>query len=282
VLTRMLAAAGGVIALDLPGKNQALADFFLGVVCARDQWLTATRRFRDLDDLARVLPDDNQSAVGPLSPRLALAYQARIGAELAVELVHERGRRRPFPLITRGNDGGAFSDLGLYLKFSPDYLVLPCFHTHPNPLNELGEETPSLADFLALDGLHRQLGGIGVCDRVFFPNGRHTLYVVDEQKSWFYQRLGQCRVYVPQQDWLEPRDNPVFPTSTLDPDRYGHDTLERAGMMSKTQSIQYCQSEILCPHQSAPPALHCASCTSTNGPGSTAVLNKSSTIPPVG
>lgn len=106
MLKAMLAAARDVIDLDLPGKNQSLADCFLEVIRQQDQWLMATRRFRDLDDLALGLPGDNHSAVGPLSPSLALAYQARIGSELAVELVQERGRRLPFPLITRGTDGG--------------------------------------------------------------------------------------------------------------------------------------------------------------------------------
>lgn len=206
MLKAMLAAARDVIDLDLPGKNQSLADCFLEVIRQQDQWLMATRRFRDLDDLALGLPGDNHSAVGPLSPSLALAYQARIGSELAVELVQERGRRLPFPLITRGTDGGAFSDLGLYLKQSPDYLVLPCFHTHPSPWNELGYETPSPADFLALDRLRNQLGGIGVCDRVFFPSGRCTFYAVDEWRRWFYQRLGQGCVSVAPWDWLAPNE----------------------------------------------------------------------------
>ncbi len=102
--------------------------------------------------------------------------------------------------------GGAFSDLGLYLKQSPDYLVLPCFHTHPSPWNELGYETPSPADFLALDRLRNQLGGIGVCDRVFFPSGRCTFYAVDEWRRWFYQRLGQGCVSVAPWDWLAPNE----------------------------------------------------------------------------
>ncbi|WP_295454646.1 hypothetical protein [uncultured Thiodictyon sp.] len=280
MLRAMLAGARDVSAMDLTGKNPTQADFFREVLRGRDHWLTAARRFRDLNDLALALPGDNHSAVGPLSPRLALAYQAQIGAELAVELVHERGRRLPFPLITRGTDGGAFSDLGLYLKFSSDYLVLPCFHTHPSPWNELGEETPSFADFLALDGLRNQLGGIGACDRVFFPNGRYTFYAVDEWRRWFYQRLGQCRVYVTPLDWLEPRDSSGLPMSAPGPGTYGHDTLDSAGMMIKTQSPQSYQAEILCPHQVAPPGLHCASCTSMNAPGSMVGSSRSSTTPP--
>ena len=280
MLMAMLAGARYVIAMNLAGKDQIQANFFWGVLRGRGQWLTPARRFRDLNDLARGLPGDNHSAVGPLSPRLALDYQALIGSELAVEFILERGRRLPFPLITRGSDGGAFSDLGLYLNFSSDYMVLPCFHTHPSPCNELGEETPSCADFVVLVGLRKQLGGIGVCDRVFFPSGRNTFYAVDEWGRWFYQRLGQCRVYVCPWDWLDPSDSPRFPMSPPGPDRYTRDALKKTEMMVKRQSIPFCRSEILCPHQIAPSGLHCASCTSMNAPGSMAGSSRSSTTPP--
>ncbi len=205
MLKAMLAAASGVMAMDLPGKNQALAEVYLKILRERDQWLTAARRFRDLADLILGLPGDNHSAVGPLSPSLALAYQARSGSELALELVYDRGRRLPFPLITRGTDGGAFSDLGLYLQLSPEYLVLPCFHTHPSPWSELGYEMPSEADYRVLEGLRHQLGGIGVCDRVIFPGGRRTLYGVDEQGRWFHERPGQYRCCIARRDWLAVR-----------------------------------------------------------------------------
>ncbi|WP_295383892.1 hypothetical protein [uncultured Thiodictyon sp.] len=206
--TAMLAAVSDVIAMELPGKNQALADFFLEVLRSRDQRLTAARRFRDLNDLLVVLPDDNQSAVGPLRPGLAVALQDQIGAEFALDLVYERGRRLPFPLITRGTVGGAFSDLGFYLNFSPSYLVLPCFHTHPSPRNELGYEMPSEADYLTLARLRSQLGGISVCDRVFFPSGRRTRYGVDEWGRWFYQRRGQRLRYIARRNWLATHSGP--------------------------------------------------------------------------
>jgi hypothetical protein len=205
MLRSMVGAASGVSTGDLPGKDQAMAALFLEIIHERDLWLGAARRFRDLTDLILGLPGDNLSTLGYLTPRLALTYQAHIGAELAVELIYDRVRRLSFPLVTRGTGWGVFSDLGLYFALSPDYLVLPCFHTHPDDWNELGEEMPSLADYRVLETLHKQLGGIDVCDRVVFPNGRHTLYGVDAQGRWFSRRTGQCVVYVRRQDWLVAR-----------------------------------------------------------------------------
>ena len=220
MLTAMLAAVSGVSAADLPGKNQVLADWFLEILWQRDQWLTAARRFRDLNDLLQGLPADHHSAVGPLSPSLAVAGQARTGSEWALELVYARGRRLPFPLITRGTDGGVLSDLGFYLKLSPEYLVLPCFHTHPSPWNELGYEMPAEADYRVLEGLRAQLGGAGVCDRVLFPSARRTLYGVDEEGRWFYERSGRCCRYIPRRDWLaaSPEQVSVKTARTKDTD----------------------------------------------------------------
>ena len=200
--TAMLEAAIRVIATDLSGKDQARADWFLEIVWVRNQCLTAARHFRNLRDMFDSLTDNLQSAVGRLNPSLALLSQDLTGSEFALELVCARGSRRPFPLITRGIDGGAFSDLGFYLKLSPDYLVLPCFHTHPTPWNELGYEMPSKADYVALEKLRSQLGGIDVCDRVLFPSGRRTLYGVDDQGRWYWRRRGQGPGYITPEDWL--------------------------------------------------------------------------------
>ena len=198
----MVGAASGVVTGDLPGKDQAMAAFYLEVIHERNLWQRSGCRFRDLADLILGLPGDNLSAVGCLTPRLALAFQAQIGAELAVDLIYDRARGLAFPLTTRGTGWGAFSDLGFYFAFSPDYLVLPCFHTHPATWNELGYEMPSLADYLMLETLHQQLGGVAVCDRVVFPNGRHTRYGVDEDGRWFSRRIGQRLCYLGRQHWL--------------------------------------------------------------------------------
>lgn len=200
----MLKTAIRLMVMDLPGKNQALADRLLEGIHANNQWLTATRHFWDPSDMFDSLTDDCQSAVGRLNPSVAVRFQVLTGSEWAQELVCARGRRRPFPLITRGMNGGAFSDLGFYFKLSPDYLVLPCFHTHPTPWNELGYEMPSKADYLALEKLRSQLGGVGVCDRVLFPSGRRTLYGVDEQGRWYWRRRGQGPGYITPEDWLSP------------------------------------------------------------------------------
>jgi hypothetical protein len=199
----MLGAASGINTMDLPGKDRELSDQYLEICHRRNQRLRAARHFRDLTDLIHGLPGDNFSTAGHLTPSLALACQAQLGAELALELIYDRVRRLPFPLITRGTGWGAFSDLGLYFAFSPDYLVLPCYHTHPDHQNELGYEMPSLADYLVLEKLRDQLGGIAVCDRVFFPSGRHTVYGVDGQRQWFNRRTGQCLDYISRQNWLE-------------------------------------------------------------------------------
>lgn len=201
----MLGAACVTNTLELPGKNRALAEQYLEISHRQNQWPSAARRFRDLTDLMHGLPGDNHSTVGHLTPSLALTFQAQIGAELALELIYDRVRRLPFPLITRGTGWGAFSDLGLYFAFSPDYLVLPCYHTHPHDQNELGHEMPSLGDYLVLEKLQDQLGGITVCDRVFFPNGHHTFYGVDGQRHWFNRRTGQCLDYINRQNWLDVR-----------------------------------------------------------------------------
>lgn len=200
-LCRMLGAAEQVEGPDPPGKDQALAGCFRELLCEPDLRPAEVPRFRELDDLIRELPDDNQSTVGALDPYLALACQAKIGAELALDLVYDRRRVRCFPLVTRGTSWGVFSDLGFYLGASPDYLVIPCFHTHPEFHNELGEEMPSLADYRNLARLHAQLGGADVCDLVYFPNGHCTLYGVDARGRWFHRRQGRPPGDIPCRDW---------------------------------------------------------------------------------
>lgn len=196
----MLGAAAQVLDPDPPGKNQALAGCFRELLCDPDLRPAAVPRFRKLRDLIRELPGDNQSTVGALGPCLALACQAQVGAELAMDLVYDRRRAVSFPLVTRGTSWGVCSDLGFYLGTSPDYLVLPCFHTHPEFSNELGEEMPSLADYQALARLQAQLGGAPVADLVYFPNGHRTLYGVDARGRWFHRRQGRPPGDIPGQD----------------------------------------------------------------------------------
>ncbi|MFZ1538210.1 MAG: hypothetical protein WAT23_12595 [Chromatiaceae bacterium] len=203
VLGPMLVAAKQRISV-LRGKHPAVARELLPLVMIPKRRLANAPRLRGLAELSRVLPQDIRSVVGYLAPALALAYQARVGAEMAQELIFDRRTHRVFPLATRGMAGGAFADLMVYFALSPRYLVLPCFHTHPSPWNHLGYEMPSSADYRALEGLRNQLGGVQVCDRVFFPGGRHTLYGVDGAGNWFYCRQGRCLAYLRRTDWLAP------------------------------------------------------------------------------
>jgi hypothetical protein len=207
MLKAMLAAARGAIDLDLPGKDQSLAGQLSRghsparpMAHGRPSLPGSGRPGPGVCPVIITAPWDRSVPAWPWLTRPGSARSWPWNSSRSV------GAACPFPLITRGTDGGAFSNLGLYLKLSPEYLVLPCFHTHPSPWNELGYETPSFADFLALDRLRNQLGGIGVCDRVFFPSGRYTFYAVDEWRRWFYQRLGQGRVSVAPWDWLAPNE----------------------------------------------------------------------------
>jgi hypothetical protein len=215
----MLEAAKRVGGVEPPGKSPLLAAQFREVLRGRSgaeprlrallaalddpaPWSRSAARCPDLAALSVRLPADNHSCIGWLRPGLALAYQAQVGSELSLDLIFDRRHRRAFPLLTRGIGGGVFSDLGLYLAFSPRFLVVPCFHTHPEPRNELGCEMPSLADFLVLEGWHRQLGEAPTADRVYFPSGRHTVYWVDRQGAWHYRQLGDTGQRIERSDWL--------------------------------------------------------------------------------
>jgi len=67
---------------------------------------------------------------------------------------------------------------------------------------------PSKADYHALAHLRRHLGGAWVCDRVFFPSGRQTLYGIDRRGRCFYCRQGPRLAYLDCIDWLPKRHRP--------------------------------------------------------------------------
>lgn len=210
-----------------PGKNPQIARHFREVLEERARSEHAIRAtlvaidspgpgpdcpgIHDLDELLALLPADNCSVLGVAHPALALHCQAVTGSELVLDLVYDRRRKRRFALTTRGVIGGAFSDIAFWLGFSPDFVVLPCLHTHPNPRNELGCEMPSVADYCVQEGVHRLLGGACTCDRIYFPSGRHTLYGVDAQGEWYYRQIGDERLHLDKRDWLPTDYDPIEP-----------------------------------------------------------------------
>ncbi len=123
-----------------------------------------------------VLAHDLDVCSGTLSPRQAIESQQRVHAELALDLVYDRAADRICALITRGCAGGNFSNMGLYLRLSSRYVVLPVFHTHPGLDNEVGRRKASLADYTLLRCLRDRLNGAAVGERVYFSDHSFTRY----------------------------------------------------------------------------------------------------------
>jgi hypothetical protein len=127
-----------------------------------------------------VLEADLRVSNGTLSPRQAVEFQRRVRAEIALDLAYDRATDRLCALTTRGCEGGNFSNLGLYLRLSSRYVVLPVFHTHPGLDNEVGRRKASLADYTLLRCLHDRLNGTGVDERIYFPDHSYTRYGIDD------------------------------------------------------------------------------------------------------
>lgn len=140
---------------------------------------------RDLDELLALLPADKCSVLDVAHPALALRCQAVTGSELVLDLVYDRRRKRRFALTTRGVIGGAFSDIAFWLGFSPDFVVLPCLHTHPNPAQQV-----ELRDALGgrLLRLGRGTSAVGGCLHLrpgLFSQRTPYALGVDAQGEWF-------------------------------------------------------------------------------------------------
>jgi hypothetical protein len=81
------------------------------------------------------------------------------------------------------------SDLMFFFAFSPRYLVLPLYHTHPGAQNELGSHRPSCADYLIMAQL-RDLLGVAVAECVHFPDGTCTEYGFAANGRAFFRPRG--------------------------------------------------------------------------------------------
>ena len=111
-------------------------------------------------------PDRLSSAAMTLQPGQALALQQLYDCEFACDLVIDLCNGRSFFLATRGCNGAAISDELCHYLCSPNFLVLPGFHTHDKLDNELGVRKPSVADFIAIGCQQHDMGSLRL---------RHTL-----------------------------------------------------------------------------------------------------------
>lgn len=155
------------------------------------------------------LPDAPLTGSGFLPPVQALELQRRTGSEIAVDLVYHAASDRIGCFWTRGCSGGVCSDLLCYFWFSYGYTVLPVFHTHPDPYNELGFCMPSSADYQVLEKLRERLRSVhrrvAVGERVVFPDvpdsragWAWTDYGLDADGRRWYRHRGCTAQFLPQ------------------------------------------------------------------------------------
>jgi len=115
-----------------------------------------------------------------IDTHMALVFQELTGAEISFDLIFDKKRMSNFPLVTRGGPGVAMSDHLFYFTLSPDYVVIPFFHTHPDLENELGIYMPSLGDLKALYNLTILQEKKHMYDTVLFPDGKAVVYSVGD------------------------------------------------------------------------------------------------------
>ena len=149
--------------------QQVILDSGLELVPERQQIIS-------IGDLKKALYADNMSVRADIDTGMALLFQEETGAEIGCDRITDIRRKKCFTLTTRGAPGMAVSDYLFYYIFSPQYLVQPVFHTHPECHNELGKHKPSISDFKAIYLLMLIQQADCMFDSVIFPDGKTVLY----------------------------------------------------------------------------------------------------------
>lgn len=169
--------------VPLPGEDEELAQKFLSHLIENGQQIPPLHcnDLTSLQALRMALPSDLSSVIGKIDEKLALAYQQETGAEICYNVVYERKKENTFPLLTRGCPSAAISDCSFYYAISPDYLVLPVFHTHPRR----SEALPSDADRVHIRKLHLQLNQ-AVQAMIFCPDS-YSIYGVNFDSEEFVE-----------------------------------------------------------------------------------------------
>ncbi|MCF7982903.1 MAG: hypothetical protein K9L70_00730 [Thiohalocapsa sp.] len=135
---------------------------------------------------------DGVSRAACMDPAAALRLQALCDTEVSGELVYDTVSGRVGAFVTRGCRGGVMSDLLFYFWFSPRYVVLPVFHTHPGYLSDLGYKLPSTADYRVMRVVRDRLDGAAAGERVYFADGSWTEYGFTAADRAFFRRQGDA------------------------------------------------------------------------------------------
>ncbi len=133
----------------------------------------------DINTMKRYLPSDGNSIQADIDGPLALQFQEETGSEIGVNLVYSKNSDVGFSLVTRrGPEMVVFDYLSYYL-LSPEYMVVPLFHTHLKTENELGSFMPSLFDLQSLYYHTIIQGNHQMFNTVIFSNYSGIVYSVD-------------------------------------------------------------------------------------------------------
>lgn len=134
----------------------------------------------NVDDMKRYFSHDGISIQADIDGPLALLFQKETGSEIGVNLVYHKKSGEGFSLVTRrGPEMVVFDYLSYYL-LSPEYRVIPLFHTHLKMESELGSFMPSLFDLQSLYYHTIIQGNHQMFNTVIFPNYTGIVYSVDD------------------------------------------------------------------------------------------------------
>lgn len=136
------------------------------------------RSISSLDDMRKYLFDDCMSIKAEIDARMALLCQKETNATISYDMIYDNNKMCSFPLVSRVGPGMAMSDHLFYYILSPNYTVVPFFHTHPEIENELGRHMPSIVDLQTLYHLSVLQGDMQMFDTVLFLDGTAVAYSV--------------------------------------------------------------------------------------------------------
>lgn len=144
------------------------------------------------DSRSPLLPAEVHSVPAVVAASVAIEIQRQCDCEFSADLIYDTSHDQVASFVTRGCRGGVMSDLMFYFWFSPRYLVLPVFHTHPGVRSDLGLRMPSSADYGVMKSLQARLGDGAVGERVYFPDGSCTEYGVTGAGHYYFRRPVGC------------------------------------------------------------------------------------------